>query len=117
MYHVKPNGTTWRHGRARLDLSAEEAADRLRISPKYLWNIEANHPRATPSERLVYRASALYGVPFGDLVSKDEKPDKDPKPDKEREERLPDPSGPRTRPDRDRKGPPRTDSQGMRAAS
>lgn len=115
MYHVKPNGTTWRHGRARLDLSAEEAAERLRISPKYLWNIEANHPRATPSERLVYRASALYGVSFGDLVSKDE-PDKNPKPDK-KEERPPDPSGPRTRPERDRKGPPRTDGQAMRAAS
>lgn len=65
---MKPNGSNWRHGRARLDLSAEEAAVRLRISPNYLRNIESNQVSATPSERLVYRAAALYGVDFDDLV-------------------------------------------------
>jgi transcriptional regulator with XRE-family HTH domain len=106
---VKPNGTNWRHGRARLDLSAEEAAERLRISPQYLRNIESNQPKSTPSDRLVYRAAALYRVMFEDLVIVDGDEDTQTKPSEEpqREEREPDPPRPPARRD-DHKGPPRS---------
>lgn len=108
MHHMKPNGPIWRRGRAKLDLSAEEAAVRLRIKPNYLRNIESNQKKATPSERLVCRAAALYGVTFDELVADDEQPKQPPeKPVKQ--ERQPDPSGPGSRPGRDRKGPPRAD--------
>lgn len=106
---MKPNGATWRHARARLDLSAEDAAVRLRISAGYLKNIESNQSYATPSVRLVYRAVDLYGVAYEDLVANDDDPKDPPKQEPQREEREPDPSGPRSRPDRDRKGPPRSD--------
>lgn len=112
---MKPNGATWRHARARLDLSAEDAAVRLRISPGYLKNIESNQSYATPSVRLVYRAVELYGVAYEDLVAKDDDPQAPPEQDPpQRDERDPDPSGPPSRPDRDRKGPPRSD---LKAAS
>lgn len=75
---MKPNGPAWRHGRARLDLSAKEASARLFISHRYLLNIETNQPAAMPSLRLVYRAAELYGVKYEELV--DEPDDTDQKP-------------------------------------
>lgn len=114
---MKPNGAIWRHGRARLDLTAEDAAKRLYISHRYLWNIESEQPAATPSMRLVYRAAELYGVNYEDLVQgDDEKPTEQPKPDPVKEQRPTDPSGPPARPDRSKKGPPRT-ADDLRAAS
>jgi transcriptional regulator with XRE-family HTH domain len=106
---MKPHGAAWRHGRARLDLSAKEAAERLRIAHRYLLNIESNQPGRSISLRLAYRAAALYGVPYDELVAEDDDQKDPPAKDPKREEREPDPSGPPTRPDRDRKGPPRSD--------
>lgn len=110
LVHVKPNGTAWRHGRARLDLSYKEAAERLRIAPRYLLNIESNQPSATPSERLVYRAAALYNLQFDDLVAGDDEttPPADP-PTKPEREPSGDPSGPPARRNgkHDRRGPAR----------
>lgn len=80
MVHVKPNGPEWRDGRAQLDLSSEEAADRLRIKRNSLLNIESNQQRAMVSERLVYRAAALYGKRFEDLVLAEDAPDPEPTP-------------------------------------
>lgn len=112
---MKPNGANWRHGRARLDLSAEEAAARLRINHKYLLNIETNQPKALPSPRLVYRAARLYDVSFEHLVCGDED-ETQPEPQKEpdRPERDRDPSGPPNRDDPT--GPPRVNTD-LAAAS
>lgn len=111
---MKPRGSNWRHGRARLDLSAETAAERLHISPQYLRNIESNQERATPSGRLVYRAAALYDVTFDDLVDSDDGEKDKPAEDTPKTERAPDPSGPPARRGKDPKAPPRSD---MKAAS
>lgn len=115
---MKPNGSAWRHGRARLDLSAKEAAERLRIAHRYLLNIESNQPAATPSERLVYRAAALYGCTFADLVDDEDAPADEPAEEPNRKEREPDPSGPPPRRNgkSNRRGPAR-DTTEMRAAS
>lgn len=110
MIHMKPNGATWRHGRARKDLSAKDAAKRLFIAHRYLLNIETNQPGATPSMRLVYRAANLYGLTYAELVIEDEdKPAGQPAEQPAREGRPPDPSSPPPRRKDDRKGPPRTD--------
>lgn len=63
-----PVGQTWRSGRARLDLSVEEAAAKLKIAAGSLRNIESEQPRATVSERLAHRAGRLYEVPVADLL-------------------------------------------------
>lgn len=103
---MKPNGSVWRHCRARLDLSAKEAAKRLFISSHYLHNIEAEHPRATPSMRLVYRAADLYGVTFEELVKEGAGEEKAPaQPDAG--ERRPSPRARRRK--RDREDPGRAD--------
>lgn len=77
---MKPNGPTWRHARAKLDLSVDEAAAALDIQPGSLRNIETEQPRAMVSERLAYRAERLYEVPFRQLVNSSEgRPDEPPK--------------------------------------
>lgn len=115
---MKPNGTAWRHGRAQLDLSYIEAAQRLRIAPRYLLNIESDQPGATPSLRLVYRAAALYDLTFDELVRSDDepKPPADPPAKKPPREPSGDPSGPPARKNgkKDNRGPRR---EQMRAAS
>lgn len=115
---MKPQGQNWRHGRARLDLSYKEAADRLRIAPRYLLNIESEQKRATPSDRLVYRAAALYGLTYDDLVRTEDTPPSDPPPQPAKAPRQPsgDPSAPPPRKNgkHDRRGPRR---EAMRAAS
>lgn len=68
MDHVKPNGTAWRLGRGRQDLSAEEAAVRLGIKPNPLRNIESNQARAAVSLALALRASQLYETSIRKLV-------------------------------------------------
>lgn len=84
-----PVGQTWRSGRARLDLSVEEAAAALKIAAGSLRNIESEQPRATVSERLAHRAERLYDVPVADLVrassgseGRPDEPPKQPKPPK-----------------------------------
>jgi len=118
MSHVRPNGPVWRHSRARLDMSAEQAAARLRISPQYLRNIESNQQRATPSVRLVYRAVDLYGIQFNDLISNDAtppEPGSQPEPEAEQPERQRDPNGPPPRRNGrdDRLGPARASETQM----
>lgn len=65
---MKPEGTIWRHARAKADLHHKEAAAALQIAPKTLINIESNQPRANVSLHLVYRAAKLYGLPAATLV-------------------------------------------------
>lgn len=77
---MKPVGITWRHARAKLDLSVEEAATALGIAAGTLRNIESGQPRANVSLRLAYRAQDLYGLPLDELASTSEgRPDEPPK--------------------------------------
>lgn len=76
---MKPIGQTWRHARAKLDISVEAAAEALDIQPGSLRNIESEQPRAMVSERLAYRAERFYKVPIAHLVDAEQIPDKPPK--------------------------------------
>lgn len=103
---ANPNGRSWRHGRARCDLSVDEAAGRLGIKAGSLRNIETDQPNYSVSERLAYRAARLYGTTYDELVldeGENEKPKPKPPPKPKREK---DPSAPPPR--KNGKGPKRT---------
>lgn len=114
---MQPRGDIWRHARARLDLSVEDAAAALRIRPGSLRNIEGEQPRAVVSERLAYRAERLYHVAFDELVVDDRKNDPNPNPrTPTHPPRQPKgPSGPPRRDDHEgeRKSPPRDEHEAV----
>lgn len=107
-------GDRWGDLRAELDIDQGTSAEALGINKRTLQNIETN-PLQSVSLTVIYRAARLYGVSAawlrgdrsedGTPAAPPEEPAKPPV----REERDPDPSAPPPRPDRGRKGPPRTD--------
>lgn len=110
-------GARWRSLRVELDLSTDQASARLKISAGYLRAVEAGTPGNEPSERLIHRASRLYGVTFDWLIGKDDppaEPEPTSVPDRGHPEPKVEPTGPPPRRD-DRRGPPRADD--LRAAS
>src|SRR5690349_3962662 len=81
----KVNGDRWKTSRYELDISSEQAAARLSISPGHLRNIEASQVPA--SARLIRRACRLYGTAYEALVADggDGVPDEPPSKEQEQE--------------------------------
>lgn len=108
----KPNGRTWRHCRARMDITSDQAAVLLNISGGALRQIE-NEVKPV-SLRLAYRAARLYKVDITSLVSEDDEPAPEPtppaKPDPEPKIEPTHPPGRRNGRD-GRTGPRRNDMQ------
>lgn len=107
----KVPGRRWRKRRARLDIDQAVAAEGLGISKRTVQNIETNPHHRGVSLEVIFRAERLYGVTADWLLGQgdDDKPEEAPKQEPIRRDPPGDPSGPPARPDRDRKGPPRTD--------
>lgn len=108
-------GNVWRHRRAEMDLTSNEAAARLGISGGALRMIE-NELR-TASLQLAYRAARLFGCDVTALLRDGDPDQPQPEPD------PPPPAEPKVEPTapparrngkHDRRGPRRND---MRAAS
>lgn len=115
MAHVP--GHRWKRCRAARRIDQGTAAKALGISKRTLQNIETN-PGQQVSLEVILAAEQFYGVTESWLLGKsggDDKPEEKPKEEPVRREPSGDPLGPPPRPDRDRKGPPRTDS--LQAAS
>lgn len=110
------DGSRWRDRRAELDLATATAAAALGIPEGSLRNIEGVAGRPV-SLRVIHRAARLYSRSAAWLQGKDDDTsDEENKPEPARREPTPnEPTGPPARPDRDRKGPPR--SENLKAAS
>jgi len=108
MPHVP--GLRWKRRRAGLRIDQSTAAEALGINKRTLQNIETN-PGQVVSLEVIWRAESFYGVTEAWLTGHgdDDKPEEKPREEPARREPSGDPSGPPSRPDRDRKGPPRTD--------
>ena len=106
------NGNKWRHCRAQLGITSDQAGDLLGITGGALRSIETEFRPA--SLALAYRASRLYSVPVEDLIRDgDEKPE--PKKDRDPEPKVEPTSPPPRRNGKDnRRGPKRAD---LKAAS
>lgn len=107
-----PNGDAWRHGRAKKQLTSDQAGEALDITGGALRQIEQG--RKPASLRLAYRAAELYGVEVSDLVvdEGDGQPapqDPSPRPQPAPEPKV-EPTAPPARRNgkRDRPGPPRS---------
>lgn len=74
------NGNKWRHCRAQLGITSDQAGELLGITGGALRSIETEFRPA--SLALAYRASRLYSVDVGDLIRGDDDPPK-PKPEPE----------------------------------
>lgn len=71
-------GNAWRHYRARMDITSDDAAALLKIAGGALRQIETGVKPA--SLALAYRAARLYGCDVSDLVATGEGvPDEPPK--------------------------------------
>src|ERR1044072_7062940 len=106
------NGNKWRHCRAQLGITSDQAAHLLGIAAGALRSIEPDFRPA--SLALPSRASRLYSVPVEDLIRDgDEKPE--PKKDRDPEPKVEPTSPPPRRNGKDnRRGPKRAD---LKAAS
>jgi transcriptional regulator with XRE-family HTH domain len=69
-----PNGTLWRHRRAKMQLTSDQAATLLGIAGGSLRQIETNTKPV--SLALAYRAEELYKTPVDELIDAAEKPGK-----------------------------------------
>lgn len=66
----QPNGRTWRHCRAKMDITSNQAAELLGITGGALRQIETAVKPV--SLALAYRAERLYQVPVSELIFEDE---------------------------------------------
>lgn len=101
-----PNGDAWRHGRAKKQLTSDQAADALGIAGGALRQIEGN--RKPASLMLAYRAADLYEVEVADLLRNED--DAPPAPRQPESKPAPKPKVERTAPPprkNERPGPPR----------
>lgn len=72
------NGKVWRHCRAKMDITSDQAASLLGIKGGSLRQIETGEKPA--SLALAYRAERLYGVTVDDLLVAESDPQKRPRP-------------------------------------
>jgi hypothetical protein len=90
-------------------MATATAAAALGIPTGSLRNIESVRGRPV-SLRVIHRAARLYSRSVDWLQGKDDKPEEIPKEEPARRDPTPsEPTAPPSRPDRDRKGPPRTE--------
>lgn len=104
-----PNGDVWRHGRAKKQLTSDQAADALGIAGGALRQIEGN--RKPASLMLAYRAAELYDVDVAELLRNEDDAPPAPRQPEPKPQPAPEPKVERTAPPRrkdDRPGPPRT---------
>lgn len=110
----KPNGRTWRHCRAKMDITSDQAAALLGITGGALRQIETNIKPV--SLRLAYRAESLYKTPVSDLLANDEdKPE--PKDDKPPEPKVEPIAPPRRRNGKHGRTGPRRDEMSASAGA
>lgn len=77
------NGNQWRHRRAQLDITSDQAAKILGIAGGALRSIELGIKPA--SLRLAYRAAGLFQCDVTELLSTDDVPDNPPSKEQDQE--------------------------------
>lgn len=117
-----PNGDVWRHGRAKKQLTSDQAGEALDITGGALRQIEQG--RKPASLLLAYRAAELYEVDVAELLVNETEDPPAPEQPASTPEPAPQPKVEPTAPParrngkKDRHGPPRTQtadvSVGMR---
>jgi DNA-binding XRE family transcriptional regulator len=99
------NGNEWRHRRAQLGITSDQAGELLGITGGALRSIETEFRPA--SLALAYRAARLYSCSVHDLIRGEDKPD--PKKDEPKVEPKVEPTAPPRRNGKDdRQRPPRS---------